>query len=401
MLTDTNTLPQTRHPLHDATILVAEDDRLNRKLLLDTLQHHGFRQVTMVHNGAQAIEYLHAFTPDLIITDLLMPEVDGFALCRKVRSTPHLRDIPIIALTGVEGESERLYAFELGASDVLRKPAKDAELIARCHLQLEKRHILRDLQEYRTRMEEDLSHARDMQNLLLPDATAIERTEQQFQLSIRSVFSPSSIIGGDFWGMHTLRQKKLAFYIGDFTGHGVTAAINVFRASLLMERLPMGVLSQPRQCLAQLNRQLHAMLPVQQFATMFYGVLDTTRNTLCYCIAGCPPPLILRAHGQSQLLHGQGMPLAVTATTRYAAHTVPFMPGDALLLYSDALIETADAQQRYLHINTVAERLNAIPSHKRTGDGLLQTVLDAFSTHSACGLKDDLTINVYLRHDSR
>lgn len=380
-----------------ATILVVEDSPAGQLMVLESLRKHGFHRLVTADNGQDALETLRTVTPDLIVTDLMMPHIDGFALCREIRSQPHLRDVPILALTALGNEKARLGIFGMGASDLVRKPVNEEELVARCRIHLEKRYILKDLQDYQARVEEDLGNARAMQNLLLPDSEAIAAAERQYGLGISALFAPSFTIGGDFWGMRPLNAHKLAVYLGDFTGHGVTAAINVFRLCALMEKLPLQVLARPAACFTQLNAQLHAILPIQLFATMFYGVLDITRNRLTYSIAGCPPPLKLDGTGRYALLGGAGLPLAASAAAHYHEYKCDFLRGDALLLYSDALIETPDAQDGYLPIDHIARALLEMPAHARNAEAMLQRVVRMFGEFTARGAKDDLTLNIYKR----
>lgn len=386
--------------IFSATILVVEDNIVNRMTIVKSLQQSGFTGVVTASDGREAMERLVTLEPDLVITDLMMPGVDGFALCRHIRSHAAYHSVPILALTAIEDVKERLSVFDAGASDVVHKPITEDELISRCRLHLEKYFILQDLRKFQARVEVDLSNARAMQNMLMPDMADIADAEFDYGLSISSLFSPSHTIGGDFWGIHPLDDKqRLAVCIGDFTGHGVTAAINVFRLHTLFQKLKPQVLSRPAQCLEQLNAQLYSMLPVQLFATMFYGVLDLRRNLLTYCIAGAPPPVRLPAANGYELLPGHGLPLAAVANPVFHEYRTPFLPGDALLLYSDALIETPRKENEYLDINHLGALLADIPQAARSTEALLQKTIHHFATFTPNGVEDDLTLNVYMRRE--
>ncbi|MCH2546153.1 MAG: fused response regulator/phosphatase [Alphaproteobacteria bacterium] len=391
--------PQSLSRILEADILVVEDNHLSQRMIVEALRNFGFHRIHCAYEGMEALELLKNIEPDLIITDLLMPTLDGFSLCQKIRRHPRLKDIPILALTALDDEKARLSVFEMGANDLVRKPVTEEELNARCRLHLEKRYILKDLQDYQSSMSEDIGHARDMQNLLMPDSKSVQEIENQFDLGISSLFVPSFTISGDFWGMRPLCYgSKLAFYIGDFTGHGVTAAINVFRFHMLIEKMPASLLMQPATCLNTLNHQLYKMLPIQLFCTLFYAVLDLNENTLNYCIAGCPHPLKLHCDNGYEMLLGVGLPLAATKTVKYKEYSTTFMKGDALMLYSDALVETPNEKNNYLKIQEVGELLNNTPQDKRDAPALLKSVLDQFSDFTHKGIDDDLTINIYTRN---
>lgn len=391
--------PITDARIHQATIMVVEDNLISQMVVMEALRRHGFTALESASSGYEALEKLSYIEPDLIILDLLMPSMDGFVLCQELRKQEKLRGIPILVHTALENQQARLSILNMGASDLVRKPVNDEELVARCRIHLEKRYILKDLQDYQARMEDDLGNARAMQNLLLPDKARISEVEYDYGLDIRSLFAPSFTIGGDFWGVRPLAGKqKLALYIGDFTGHGVTAAINVFRLCALLDKLPTPTLASPSACFDMLNQQLFAMLPIELFATMFYGVLDITQNSLTYCIAGSPAPLMLRKNSGFELLKGSGLPLAAIRSPRYRETRVNFNIGDALLLYSDALIETPDASGKHLEAQEIGTKLSAIPQSQRHAERLLQTTIGQLSGLMPHGVKDDLTLNVYMRN---
>lgn len=386
--------------LQASTILLIDDDVISRSITTSALRKYGFQNLHEVESGQAALQWMEKTIPDLIILDILLPDIDGFQLCRNFRERPEWRDVPILAYTALENEQERLSILRMGASDLAFKPITPEELMARCSIHLEKRYILKDLQDYRSRMEADLTNARTMQDLLMPDREQIAQVREEYGLDIQSVFAPSSSIGGDFWGFHPFPGTgKLAIYIGDFTGHGVTAALNVFRLNALISKLPEEVLLQPAACLYQLNQQLHAMLPIELFATMFYAVLDTRSDSLIYSVAGSPPPLMLRTEKMPAyaLLEGAGLPLAAIRNPQYHEHRAAFRQGDALLLYSDALIETADTKGEYLAISDIGNMLVSIPPASRSAETLLSTTLSSFLEKVGPRLTDDLTVNVYRR----
>ncbi|MDX1673908.1 MAG: response regulator [Longimicrobiales bacterium] len=109
-----------------ARILLAEDHLDSREALCALLEAFGF-EVIEAANGAEAIELARERPPDLVLMDIMMPEVDGFEATRKLRDFPETRDIPIITLTAMEGaESE---AIEAGADDFLAKPINSGQLL--------------------------------------------------------------------------------------------------------------------------------------------------------------------------------------------------------------------------------------------------------------------------------
>lgn len=383
-----------------APILLVDENPVSRAVTLLALRKYGFHNLYEAEDGHAALAQMQKTKPDLVILDILLPDINGFQLCQMLREHEEWKDIPILAYTALEDEQERLSILRMGANDLAFKPITPEELMARCSIHLEKYYILKDLQDYRQRMEADLSNARTMQDLLMPDAGRISKIREAYGLDIQPLFAPSLAIGGDFWGVHPFAgTSKLAMFIGDFTGHGVTAALNVFRLSTLMARLPESTLLEPATFLQHLNQQLHPLLPTELFATMFYAVLDTATDSLVYSVAGSPPPLLLREERLPSfaLLEGSGLPLAAISAPKYREHKATFRPGDSLLLYSDALIETPGPDGEYLSVLELGELLSDIPIEERSAANLLSHTLTHFRCKAEDRLADDLTLNVYRR----
>ena len=112
-------------------ILIAEDDLPIAQLLSMQLEGEGYQVIHAV-DGEIAWNLLQeGEPPDLVILDILMPNVDGFEVCRRIRSTPHFSALPVVFLTALQDSASRLRGLELGANDFLAKPWSRAELYAR------------------------------------------------------------------------------------------------------------------------------------------------------------------------------------------------------------------------------------------------------------------------------
>jgi two-component system, OmpR family, response regulator len=111
-------------------LLVVDDDREIRSLVAQFLTKHGFR-VTGVKDGAEMLRTLDGARVDLIVLDLMMPGEDGLSLCRRLRATPATAQTPVIMLTAMGEETDRIVGLEMGADDYLAKPFSPRELLAR------------------------------------------------------------------------------------------------------------------------------------------------------------------------------------------------------------------------------------------------------------------------------
>ena len=123
--------------MHDARILVAEDDPVTVRFLQSLLEEHGF-EVLVAEDGRHAHELAISGSPDLIISDLVMPYKDGFGLIRALRTLEALTRVPIIILSMKDREADIVRGLEEGADDYVVKPFNARELLARVRKQLDR-----------------------------------------------------------------------------------------------------------------------------------------------------------------------------------------------------------------------------------------------------------------------
>lgn len=103
------------------SILVVDDNDMNLELLAKILELEGY-QVTMAHNGREAIQSAVQRMPDLALLDVMMPDMDGFELCRRLRQPPFNPAIPIVMLTAMNSDGEQAQALKAGANEIWSKP---------------------------------------------------------------------------------------------------------------------------------------------------------------------------------------------------------------------------------------------------------------------------------------
>jgi adenylate cyclase len=131
-------------PLAGGTILIADDNRVNRLLLARGLEQSG-HTVMLAGDGEEALELLRRHHFDLVLLDVLMPELDGYGVLEEVQADPHLRDIPVIVTSSLDDLDSVVRCVEMGAEDYLTKPVNAVLLNARINASLEKKR-LRDQQ---------------------------------------------------------------------------------------------------------------------------------------------------------------------------------------------------------------------------------------------------------------
>lgn len=377
----------------DSAILIVDDVKINRVFLDKTLRACGFNNILCVSSAEDLFDKIKDFDPDLVLLDILMPDgMDGFDCCESLRKHDAYRDLPILIETSIIEPELRLRAFKKGATDFVSKPIDSDELCARVIVHLEKRHSLKTLQLYRDRMETELESARQLQLGILPEDDKLEECRRRCGVTFAAAFAPAAQIGGDFWGMQPLFQHQVALWLVDFSGHGMPAALNAFRLhAYLKENIPET--ARPGDYLSALNDKLLNLLPRGQFATMFYGIIDTQSYQLFYAQAYAPSPLILhRDTGKAEMLEGNAPPLGI-GMHLYPTQGVSFAPNDVLVLYSDALIETPSAEEKLISEEALCR---LVEKHASASPAELRNILfDHFKEeHAGQGAADDVTIVV-------
>lgn len=382
----------------DARILVVDDSATVRRVIGAYLNGAGFNQILFASDGVEALALATTLEPELIITDLVMPGMDGFDLTRRLMARPGHQDTPILVLTGLAQAGERAKVFAAGAADLITKPVNAAELVGRTCLHLERRRLVADLSHYQERMAAELAQARQMQEALLPSSRDIAQAALRLPVDIAATYEASDGLGGDMWGLQALGDNRLRVFTADFTGHGVGASLNTFRLHSYLQNAPEDT-DEPARLLSYLNDCLARVLPTGQFATMFAAVIDFEAGTLTHAGAASPPALLRDPTiGRFELVDGSGFPLGINRRATYDSFTRPFPAGSTLVLYSDALIETPPPPDETFTPEGLRDFLNARPDP--VSAGLTQATLVAALRKTGVRLSDDLTV-VALRHTDR
>src|SRR5437016_647116 len=140
--------------LHWMKILVVDDDRKTVTVLEQLLRRNGYCRVLRITDSRGALDKCASFDPDLILLDLIMPEVDGFALLEALRADPSESFLPIVVLTADITEEAKARALEAGATDFLVKPVSQTEALLRIRNLLETRRLHMVLENQRSALEE-------------------------------------------------------------------------------------------------------------------------------------------------------------------------------------------------------------------------------------------------------
>ncbi|MGH8480028.1 MAG: sigma 54-interacting transcriptional regulator, partial [Gammaproteobacteria bacterium] len=148
------------NPDRKALIMMVDDTPANLSVLSDLLSARGFK-ISVAEDGESALEQLQYVQPDLILLDVLMPRLDGFTTCRRLKERPETREIPVIFMTALTDTVEKVKGFELGAVDYITKPFQQEEVLARVSAHLALQQLKARLQESEARLERIIDSAMD------------------------------------------------------------------------------------------------------------------------------------------------------------------------------------------------------------------------------------------------
>ncbi|SCA54859.1 hypothetical protein MTBPR1_10106 [Candidatus Terasakiella magnetica] len=383
----------------DCKILIVDDVAVLRTLIQTCLMKAGYTNIHVAESGDIALQMLDDLNPDLLILDIVMPGTDGFEVCRRICKSETHSQLSILIQTGMEATQERAEVFEVGANDLISKPINVYELVARVKLQLQNVVLQRKEKAYQARMEQELHSARIIQESLLPTDEMIEAVHNNMQLQVQNHWKASSELGGDLWGMQQIDENRLGFFIIDFSGHGVVSALNTFRLHTLINESGLDW-GDPKACLQVVNAHLAKVLSVEQFATLFWAVIDEKENTLTYASAAAPPVLV-GTNGDVPGIHfidTAGLPVGIVGDYQYDNQVIDFPEDSFVFVYSDALIESPDIEGKMWEEEGLMLRTKkyAVEGY----DQILPKLLTEFLKVSVPPIPDDLTTVCFIRPKS-
>jgi sigma-B regulation protein RsbU (phosphoserine phosphatase) len=347
-------------------ILIVDDSKISRRTLEAVASNWGY-EVLGADTGEEGWEIMQRESPRLVITDWMLPGMDGPTLCRKIRDSDARHYVYIILLTAREDKQSLVDGMGAGADDFLRKPVDFEELRARIragervlnleqtlHRQNQQLSAMGDqLRAAHAQIDRDLVLAGRMQQNLLPSRHTFING-----VLFERMYCPSTHVSGDILNFFRLDERHIGFYTIDVAGHGIAAAMISFTLNrLLSPEINRGcplkrpilappyyeLLTPPSRVVEELNSQFQDTADNSLYFTMIYGIIDTVDRTIQLCQAGHPSPFFMPVNGSPQYVGDGGFPVALLPMAKYDSVTLSYAPGDRMFLYSDGVTECANA----------------------------------------------------------
>jgi serine phosphatase RsbU (regulator of sigma subunit) len=369
------------------TVLLVDDEPANIKIVNSILKD--IYKTRIATNGAKALELANQDpAPDLILLDVMMPEMNGYEVCSRLKSADQTRDIPVIFLTGQTEIDDETKGFEVGAVDYIHKPFSPAVVQARVRTHLVLRGIREQLAMQLQAIQGEMETARQIQLSILPrEIPAIKGLE------IAARYIPMTSVAGDFYDFIPIDEKRIGILVADVSGHGMPAALISSMLKIALDGQTAHA-TEPARVLAGLNRVLCGKFQ-GHFVTAVYVVVDTGKQSLLYAGAGHPPLVIKdRSARETRDFLENGLFLGFFPEATYTAVEIPFKAGDWGLLYTDGILEMTDPAEEQFGLERLKQFLQ--DNHGLSVGPFVDALLDELSRWSGLASgrepEDDVTL---------
>jgi serine phosphatase RsbU (regulator of sigma subunit) len=389
-----------------ARILIVDDEPFNVEYLKQELEEDGYDTLS-AENGRAALALVSTESPDVILLDILMPEMDGFEVLDRLKRDKGTRDIPVIVISALGDMDNVVRGIERGAEDYLPKPLDPVLLRARICSSLDRKRLRDQEQLYLKALERELEIGRQIQaEFLPPDLPQLPGWE------IAAVFQAAHEVAGDFYDAFTFAQDgKLGLVMGDVCGKGVGAALYMSLFRTLLRAVAstdeftnsLGPDATPTEngLVHPVDRLKKAFTLTNQyvvenhhqscmFASTFFGVLDPVTGALVYVNAGHEPPIIFGADGVKDDLRPTGPVVGIFPEFEFAVGRAQLEPGHTLFMFTDGVTESCNNSGELFG----PERLHRLLEQpQETAVALLDHTAAALQEHqSDAGQSDDIAM---------
>jgi len=321
----------------ESRILIVDDSKVNVDILVGALRDD--YKLSVALDGESALRAIERSLPDLVLLDILMPGIDGYEVCRRLRGSPRTREVPVMFLSSLEEARAKARGFEIGGNDYVTKPFELLEVKARVRSLLKAKAYTDSVKEA---IASELRVARSIQLGILPADVAASAAGTGYE--IETFLEPARQIGGDLYEVLRTDDGRLVVAIGDVSGKGIPAAL--FMAVTMTLVRTMGVrYREPDEIVMHVSDALVRQNPQEMFVTLFCAVFDPAKDVVSCASAGHPSMVLLRPGNSPKLpVTPTGGVAGFEPRLKVARQSVEVQPGDTLVLYTDGVTEAMNEE---------------------------------------------------------
>jgi serine phosphatase RsbU (regulator of sigma subunit) len=370
--------------LSESRILIVDDAKTNIDILVEALRDE--YKLSVALDGAAALRSVEKSAPDLVLLDIVMPGLDGYEVCRRLRAQESTRELPIMFLSALEDVRDKTRGFEVGGNDYLTKPFEVLEVKARVRSLLKAKAYADAIREAMAR---DLLIAREIQMGILP--TDLAAATSHSDLDVHAIIEPAQKVGGDLYEVLRASDDRLVVALGDVSGKGIPAALFMAVTVTVLRTLARHIVD-PAEILSRLNDELVERNPRGMFVTVQCLVFDL-ENRRVSCAGAGHHQLAIVSPGRPPRLAcpSSGRPAGLMASNPIECEILPLEPGDTFVLYSDGVSEAMNAADDFYG----DERLLAVLSagaNASAADTVARVLADVRAFAAGAKQSDDITV---------
>jgi CheY-like chemotaxis protein len=374
-------------------ILIADDNNVDRLILKRILEKSG-HDVLDAEDGLQAVELFEYDEPEIVLLDALMPKMDGYQAAERIKVLSGDKLIPIIFVTSLTEATALAQCIEVGGDDFLTKPYNQIILQAKLKA-FERMKILYDeVLEQRNEIRIYTEHLLNEQNVAKRVFDNIAHSGNLEQLNIKHILSPMSVFNGDLLLCARTPSGNTHIMLGDFTGHGLTAAIGAMPVAEIFYGMTLKGFT-ISDIISEINTRLNKILPIGVFCCATACDINYREQSITLWTGGLPDAYILRPGvGLVETIKSKHLPLGVLSSASFRLETsvIRFDNNDKLYIFSDGILEAESPSGDMFGDQRVLDLIAEEGSEENLFEKLLEEVCLFCETDAQ---SDDLTLIEY------
>ncbi|MBF0195684.1 MAG: response regulator [Magnetococcales bacterium] len=367
--------------LSKSTILAVDDTPANLDVVKGILSDEYLVQAAI--NGKMALKIIEKKKPDLILLDIMMPDMDGYEVCQRIKENAEFQDIPIVFLTAKTEVDDEIKGLEHGAVDYITKPISAPILKARVKTHLALREATQKLDQHN----KQLMHEREIIEKIIIKMRSADIFDER---NIRHLISPVEVTAGDILLSVFTPDGRQLVLLGDFTGHGLTSAIGGPLVTYILHTFAKKN-ANGADILQEINIQLCDRLPVGLFFAAILFEISPQKDTANIFNSAMAEVLLINNGTIKDRFASNMLPFGITKDLEIASKksVVNLQKEDRLMAFSDGIVEASNKNGDMFGIEPLEEFLKQATTHNLPLIDLL-TILNEFV--GSTSHNDDITL---------